>query len=171
MITGMMTTDIVYLYQMNIPFLKSIFHNIGVILVGLFVGFIGLGFDAVLKIQQFHSLIFTLLALFLFVIGFVLRVWATYLFYIHNMKVIALKAQSSLITTGPYRISRNPLYLGGNVFIFFGAAFLFGSPSAIVITIIGIFATHMMILREEKQLEKKFGVEWLRYRGQVRRWI
>jgi Phospholipid methyltransferase len=54
-------------------------------------------------------------------IGFLLRVWATFHFYEQHMKVISLVPQKKLITSGPYRFSRNPLYLGGNVFIFFAA--------------------------------------------------
>ncbi len=75
----------------------------------------------------------TLLAL-----GFLLRVWATVHFYGHKMRVISLEPQKTLITSGPYRFSRNPLYLGGNVFIFFGAALLFGSPTALFATAIHI---------------------------------
>jgi protein-S-isoprenylcysteine O-methyltransferase Ste14 len=56
----------------------------------------------------------------LLALGFLLRVWATVYFYRHSMRVISLEPQTALITSGPYRFSRNPLYLGGNVFIFFG---------------------------------------------------
>jgi hypothetical protein len=48
-------------------------------------------------------------------------VWATYHFYQHRMRVIWLVPQDALITTTPHRISRKPLYLGGNVLIFLGA--------------------------------------------------
>jgi protein-S-isoprenylcysteine O-methyltransferase Ste14 len=47
-----------------------------------------------------------------------LRTWAAFHFYVRGMDVIVLHAQKHLITTGPYRFSRNPLYLGGNLFIF-----------------------------------------------------
>src|SRR5262249_59036748 len=60
--------------------------------------------------------------------GFLTRLWATAHFYTHHMRVISLEPQSALITSGPFRWSRNPLYLGGNVFTFFGASLLLGSP-------------------------------------------
>jgi len=39
-------------------------------------------------------------------------------FYEQHMSVIRLEPQKELFTAGPYGFSRNPLYLGGNVFIF-----------------------------------------------------
>ena len=104
-------------------------------------------------------------------LGFLLRVWATFCFYEHRMKVVSLEPQKALITTGPYGFSRNPLYLGGNVFIFFGAALSLGSPTALVITAIHIPLVDLFIRREERQLEKQFGEAWVRYKDRVRRWI
>jgi protein-S-isoprenylcysteine O-methyltransferase Ste14 len=82
--------------------------------------------------------------------------------------VISLKPQKTLITSGPYRFSRNPLYLGEQ-FIFFGAALLVGSPSAVVITALHLPLVDLPIRREERQLEKDFGEDWARYKNQVRR--
>jgi protein-S-isoprenylcysteine O-methyltransferase Ste14 len=87
------------------------------------------------------------------------------------MRVVSLTPQKTLITSGPYGFSRNPLYLGGNVFIFFGAALLLGSPTALVITAVHLPLLDLFIRREERQLEKDFGEEWLRYKQHVRRWI
>jgi protein-S-isoprenylcysteine O-methyltransferase Ste14 len=98
-------------------------------------------------------------------------VWATFLFYDHRMKVISLVPQKALITSGPFRFSRNPLYLGGNVFIFFGAALFLGSPTALLLTAIHLPLMDLFVRREEKQLERSFGQEWVRYKEQVRRWI
>lgn len=108
----------------------------------------------------------------LLVIGFLLRVWATFHFYTQRMKVISLVPQKVLITSGPYRFSRNPLYLGGNVFIFFGATLFLGSPSGLFLTVVNIlFLEFWMIRREEKQLERTFGEEFIRYKSRVRRWL
>lgn len=68
------------------------------------------------------------------------------------MRVISLSPQRTLITSGPYRFSRNPLYLGGNLFIFLGAALLLGSPAAVLITIAHLPLFDLFIRREERQL-------------------
>jgi protein-S-isoprenylcysteine O-methyltransferase Ste14 len=66
---------------------------------------------------------------------------------------------------------RNPLYLGGNVFIFFGAALLFGSLTALVATALHVPLMDVFIRREEKQLERDFGEAWRSYKTQVHRWL
>lgn len=150
---------------------KSILHNIGVLIVGFVFAFIGKGIDLLLNLSSFASLPFIIVACVLLAAGFLLRVWATVYFYNYHMSVIRLEPQKKLFTSGPYGLTRNPLYLGGNVFIFFGAVFLLGSPSGIVLTIIAIIATDFMIRREEKQLARDFGKEWEDYKSRVGRWI
>jgi protein-S-isoprenylcysteine O-methyltransferase Ste14 len=150
---------------------KSILHNIGVVIVGLGFAFLGTRVDSLFGINEFHSTLAAVASWLLLVIGFLVRVWATFYFYKNRMKVISLAPQETLVTSGPYRFSRNPLYLGGNVFIFFGAALLLGSPTALVITAIHLPLMDLFIRREERQLEKDFGEEWVRYKKRVRRWI
>jgi protein-S-isoprenylcysteine O-methyltransferase Ste14 len=87
------------------------------------------------------------------------------------MKVISLKPQKTLITSGPFSFSRNPLYLGGNVFIFLGAVLFLGSPTGLFLTAINILIVEFQIRREEKQLEQSFCEEWIRYKKRVRRWF
>jgi protein-S-isoprenylcysteine O-methyltransferase Ste14 len=151
--------------------LKSILHNIGVLIVGFVFAFIGKGLDLLLKITRFGFPFITIVAGALLIIGFMIRVWATLYFYQQSMAVIRLEPQKKLLTAGPYSFSRNPLYLGGNVFIFLGAVLFLGSPSGVVLTAIAIAATDLMIRREERQLALKFGQEWISYKSRVRRWI
>ena len=139
--------------------------------MGFAVAFLGVALDSLLGLTQFKSQMATTAAWLLLAIGFLLRVWATFHFYERRMKVISLVPQEKLITSGPYRFSRNPLYLGGNVFIFLAAALFLGTPAGILLTAMNIPLADWMIRREEKQLEREFGEEWLRYKSQVRRWF
>jgi protein-S-isoprenylcysteine O-methyltransferase Ste14 len=156
---------------MFVNLLKSILHNIGVVIVGLGIAYLGTRVDALLGVSAFASPLVQAAALLLLALGFLVRVWATVYFYAHKMRVISLEPQKTLITSGPYRFSRNPLYLGGNVFIFFGAALLFGSPTALFATAIHIPLMDLFIRREEEQLERDFGEEWQSYKKRVRRWL
>jgi len=151
--------------------LKSMLHNIGVVLVGIALAYLGKGVDSILGFPAFTSTFVTATGWLLVAVGFLLRVWATFYFYRHNMRVISLQPQSALITSGPYRFSRNPLYLGGNVFIFFGAALILGSPTALFATAIHLPLIDRFIRREEEQLQRTFGQEWQNYKKRVRRWL
>src|SRR5262249_1276130 len=92
--------------RQHMNLLKSILHNIGVIVVGFLVALVGVGTDRLLGIASFQSLFALVLGSALLAAGFLLRVWATYHFYRRQMNVIVLSAQAYLITDGPYRFSR-----------------------------------------------------------------
>jgi protein-S-isoprenylcysteine O-methyltransferase Ste14 len=151
--------------------LKSVLHNIGVVIVGLALAYLGTMVDSLLGAPAFSLPLVKVAGLLLLALGFLVRVWATVYFYAHKMRVISLKPQTRLITSGPYRFSRNPLYLGGNVFIFFGAALFLGSPTALFATAVHLPLMDRFIRREEEQLEREFGEEWQSYKKRVRRWL
>ena len=155
----------------TVNLLKSLLHNFGVVLVGFGFAFLGRRIDYFLGLTDFHSVFTAIAAWLCLVIGFLIRVWAAFHFYEQRMKVISLVPQKKLITTGPFRFSRNPLYLGGNLFIFLGAVLFFGSPTGIVLTAINLFLVDLMIRREEKQLAHDFGEAWVSYRNRVGRWL
>ena len=154
-----------------INLLKSVLHNVGVVIGSLGLAYLGIIIDSSLGIPRFTSSLVTAFGVLLVICGFLLRVWATTHFYAHKMRVISLQPQNSLITTGPYHYSRNPLYLGGNVFCFFGAALLLGSPTAVLLTILHLPFVDLMIRREEKQLQREFGEDFRIYKSKVRRWF
>ncbi len=77
----------------------------------------------------------------------------------------------SIITTGPYRFSRNPIYFGNALFIT-GIGIAVGSFWVLASVIVSLFlAYYLAILPEEKYMEEKFGDEYLEYKKAVRRWI
>lgn len=156
---------------MRMSLLKSILQNVGVVLVGYLFGLVGYLLDLAIGMGSFASDWATIAGWLLVATGFAIRVWATFCFYEQRMKVISLTPQRHLLTSGPYRFSRNPLYLGGNLFIFLGAVLLFGSPMGLVLTAINMLAVEWMVRREERQLAQTFGMEWVRYKHQVHRWV
>ncbi len=156
---------------MSATLLKSALHNVGVVIVGLGLAYLGTLVDPLLGLSALSFPLAKAAGLLLLALGFLVRLWATFHFYVHKMRVISLEPQRALITSGPYRFSRNPLYLGGNIFIFFGAALLLGSPTALVATALHLPLIDRFIRREEKQLERHFGDEWRSYRRRVRRWL
>jgi protein-S-isoprenylcysteine O-methyltransferase Ste14 len=81
------------------------------------------------------------------------------------------RAPSALVMSGPYRISRNPMYLGLAV-ISLGIAIADQSFwTLIALAIVVALIQRHAIEPEEAFLEKRFGTEYLSYKHRVRRWI
>jgi protein-S-isoprenylcysteine O-methyltransferase Ste14 len=81
------------------------------------------------------------------------------------------KPTSQIVAAGPYRFSRNPMYLGINLLLL-GISFLFYLPWVWAGFLIGLPIHHWgVVLQEEIYLERKFGKKYLDYKKRVRRWI
>ena len=84
---------------------------------------------------------------------------------------IPFKPSTALVTSGPYRITRNPMYLG-MALLYVGLAFAFGLVWAFaVLPVVVIVIDRLVIAREEPYLERLFGEEYRAYKTRVRRWI
>jgi protein-S-isoprenylcysteine O-methyltransferase Ste14 len=78
---------------------------------------------------------------------------------------------SRLVTTGPFRYTRNPAYLAMTM-IYGGITSLANSlPSIFLLPAALLVMQRGVIEREERYLEDRFGEEYLRYKARVRRWI
>ena len=78
---------------------------------------------------------------------------------------------TTLITTGIFSITRNPMYLG-LFFVTFSTVLFFGSWFVIIILMFFVwYITKFQIIPEEEAMEKLFGVKYDEYRQKVRRWI
>ena len=103
--------------------------------------------------------------------GIVLNLNADRLFKKHGTTVKPFEESSVLITSGAFRFSRNPMYLG-MLMILVGAGVLMGSLSPF--TLIPAFVMIMdrvFITSEERMLDRRFGDDWRHYKARVRRWI
>jgi protein-S-isoprenylcysteine O-methyltransferase Ste14 len=85
--------------------------------------------------------------------------------------VPARKPTTVVVSTGPYRFSRNPIYLAFSLFQL-GIA-IWANSLWLVATLVGAVALirYVIIPKEEQYLERRFGAEYLDYRGSVRRWL
>ena len=78
---------------------------------------------------------------------------------------------TTIVRSGPYRFSRNPIYLAFSLFQL-GLSFWVNSV-ALLITLIAAVAlmSFVVIPREERYLEARFPSEYLPYKASVRRWL
>jgi len=78
---------------------------------------------------------------------------------------------TTIVDAGPYRFTRNPIYLGMIVGLI-GLSIAFDSLWLLVALIpFALVIRHGVIAREEAYLERKFGDVYRRYRSRVRRWL
>jgi protein-S-isoprenylcysteine O-methyltransferase Ste14 len=81
------------------------------------------------------------------------------------------KTTTAIVTSGPYRLSRNPGYLG-MALTYAGICLLAGALWALVPLIAAVIVIDRgVIRREERYLQAKFGQEYLRYKAHTRRWL
>ena len=85
--------------------------------------------------------------------------------------VPARKPTTAIVRTGPYRVSRNPIYLAFSL-LQLGIA-IWVNSLWLMATLVGAVAVihYVVIPREEEYLERKFGAEYLEYKRTVRRWL
>ena len=106
-------------------------------------------------------------------LGVATAVLAIILFKKEKTTVNPMKPEetTTLITTGIFSITRNPMYLG-LFFVICSTVLLFGSWFGIIILIFFVwYITKFQIIPEEEAMEKLFGVKYDEYRQKVRRWI
>ena len=88
-----------------------------------------------------------------------------------NTPVSPYSPATALVTTGPYRFSRNPGYVGMTLG-YAGIAILSGALWVLVPLVPTLLLIDRgVIRREERHLERAFGEEYARYRARTRRWI
>jgi len=130
-----------------------------------------IGLHLVLPIRRILYTPYTYLGLAVIFFGVALNLWSVSWLKRQRATIDFLQAPNQLVLDGPFRISRNPIYLSG-VATSFGLAILLGSlitfvfPPALWVTLSGLY-----IPAEEELLEKTFGERYLEYKRRVRRWI
>jgi protein-S-isoprenylcysteine O-methyltransferase Ste14 len=103
--------------------------------------------------------------------GFGLLFWSLLLFLKARTSPLPMLPTTAIVKSGPYRWTRNPMYLA-MLLIYLGVALWFDVFWALVFVPLVIFLVGRLVIgKEERYLEEKFGQEYRLYKTQVRRWI
>ena len=143
----------------------------GLIFFGLIVLFVFASFwvDKWFAFPHFGSSWWSLgLSLFLLVFGWLIMFWPVIAFFRTRGTPVPFNPPTKLITTGPYAYIRNPMLLGLFIFLI-GLGILLSSLSLIFIFTPLFILLNVLYLKavEEKEMEKKFGQEYLEYKRRV----
>lgn len=104
-------------------------------------------------------------------LGLFLMLWAGGKFRRAGTSVRPWEASNRLVTEGPYRKTRNPMYAGMTL-IYLGLAIALQSLVALLlIVVVGIIMQTQVVAREERYLESRFGDDYRAYKQRVRRWL
>jgi protein-S-isoprenylcysteine O-methyltransferase Ste14 len=107
-----------------------------------------------------------------FAMGLVIQLWCVRDFYAAGKGTLApWDPPRHLVTTGLYRFSRNPMYIG-LILILVGWAVVFRARSLVIYAIAVAIAVHVrVLLSEEPWLARTFSEEWHDYKSRVPRWL
>lgn len=107
----------------------------------------------------------------LLVVSLAIGIWGRKTMHGAGTNISPLKPSINLVNTGPFRFSRNPLYVA-MMLLYLGLTLLFNSWWGVALLIPVLVVLHIgVVRREERYLERKFGEEYLAYRSQVRRYL
>lgn len=114
---------------------------------------------------------YNLLGIGLIGVGIMLISWSYKLFKTYKTTIHPQDKPSCLIIIGPYKFSRNPIYLG-MLLIALGSATFFSSLAAFIAPLLFIIVISKKVIPfEEKMLLQSFGDEYRKYKSRVGRWI
>ena len=105
------------------------------------------------------------------VAGLALLAWAAATFRQHKTAIIPHKPASQVVSAGPYRVSRNPMYVGMTT-LTVGVSLLSNILWILLWAPIAISILYFTVIRrEEAYLTSAFPVEYRAYCARVRRWL
>ena len=118
-----------------------------------------------------HGAVYQVIGVVLVIAGVALMVDFVQRFRRAGTTVNPTQAASTLVTSGTYRLSRNPAYLGWAV-AYLGVTMLCGWTWCLVLLpVVVLIIDRLVIVREERFLEQRFGGEYAAYKQRVRRWL
>ena len=132
---------------------------------------LGVGLDFAVPLPFFWRAFNVAVGASLAIIAVVLFVSSVGRFRAAGTAVPANKPTTAIVRSGPYRFSRNPIYLAFSL-LQLGVAIWVNSLWLLATLVAAVALIHCIVIRREEQyLERKFGAEYLAYKASVRRWL
>jgi protein-S-isoprenylcysteine O-methyltransferase Ste14 len=104
-------------------------------------------------------------------IGFALAAFSVRNFRRAGTTVVPGEPSTALVVTGPYHVTRNPIYIG-LVLMYFGLAIVLTSLWVLLLLIpVLVVLQRGVVEREEDYLERQFGEAYRKYKARVPRWL
>lgn len=89
----------------------------------------------------------------------------------HDTTIVPFEQSSELITGGPYRYSRNPIYMSMTLLLVGICIFLGSLSPAVVAPLFVWWIATRFVAKEERHLEAQFGPAYVAYKAKIRRWL
>ncbi len=106
-----------------------------------------------------------------FALALALAVWAIVTLRRAGTRVETTKPTTAIVASGPYGVTRNPIY-GAMLMGLFGLALALNTAWLLLVMVPFYLVIRFgVIAREEAYLERKFGQAYLDYKSRVRRWL
>lgn len=132
---------------------------------------VGLGLDQVIPLGFLPPSSPLWLGMVVFFLGLALLIWAAVTIMKAGSNVPTNQPTTAIVESGPYRFSRNPIYLGMFVGLI-GLAVAFNTLWLLIMLVpFALLIRFGVVAREETYLERKFGDAYRSYGERVRRWL
>lgn len=142
-----------------------------ILLAAIAVAAVGFGTLAPLPWPGIHDTAGHIAGLSLGIAGLALFAWAAWTLRRHGTTILPDKPADILVTDGPFRSRRNPIYVA-HVLILLGVAELTQNIWFVIFAVLYIpLVTWLAVLPEERHLEARFGEDYRAYKARTRRWI
>ncbi|MGR3593736.1 MAG: methyltransferase family protein [Limimaricola soesokkakensis] len=106
-----------------------------------------------------------------FLVGLGLMLWASATMLRHRTQVMPRQEAAALVTDGPFRFSRNPIYLG-DLLLLASGALVFDAPLALLLVpVLAAILQRRFIRPEETMLRRGFGAAFEDWAARTRRWL
>lgn len=83
---------------------------------------------------------------------------------------VDLERPDQLVRSGPYAFSRNPMYIASTL-VYVGIALVANAAWPLLLLPVVLLVTHIVVVREERSLERRFGAAYRSYKSSIRRYL